>query len=100
MPAKASAQTLHISGFARILDQMRRQRPQRPQLPADQRQLRLHQPLPFIDFIRHLLKPIGQGFFLITLNRNRLFARQALGYFVEAGSQVHTGAVDQMLAHV
>ena len=79
---------------------MRRQRAQRPKLPADQRQLRLHQSLTLIDFIRHLLQFVGQRFFLIALNRNRGFTRQALGDFVDAVRQFHPGAFDQVLAHV
>ena len=67
---------------------MRRQRPQWSQLSADQRQLRLHQSLPFVDFIRHLLQLIGQRFFFITLNRHRLLVRQPLGDFIDARRQL------------
>ncbi|MNI68194.1 hypothetical protein D3C73_1238740 [compost metagenome] len=79
---------------------MRRQCAQRPQLPADQTQLRLHQALTLIDFIGHLLERVGQRFLLIALDGNRGFARQALGDFVDAGRQFHARAFDQLFAHI
>ncbi len=90
------------SGLSRagVLDQMRRQRTQRPQLPADQRQLRLHQSLPFIYLIRHLLQVRGQGFLGIALDRNGLLVGQPRGDLIDARREGLARAVDQVFVHL
>src|SRR3990167_5703234 len=80
--------------LAAILEQVRGEGAQRAELPADQRQLGLHQALLVVQRIRALFQFGGQLFFGIALNRHRTLFGQASGDFVEAGGQA-LGAVRQ-----
>ncbi len=59
----------------------------------------MHQPLSFIDLIRHLFQFRRQGLLGIALNRDRLLIRQPSGDLIDARRQAVAGAFDQVLTH-